>query len=217
MVTILDYTGAFFWSVAYIIATISGIKKRNERPLVFPLFAVLCNFSWETIAFFINFDATNLLSQPDFFIKFLLHNPIRTAWWIFDLAIVFISFHHLKTKKTKQLYLLAFVISFIIFFVILQSPYGMLYSSFIIDLTMANGFIISRKRIHRYLKIHVAVAKLAGDICAWLCYRQGEDRLLIEIIGIIVLVLNISYLIYCIYEKKRIPNETPKKRHPIKF
>lgn len=184
MLLSFDVMQALFWSATYILIIIFNIKYKYTA---MPLFALLGNFAWESVAL-----AKDILSD----ISGVGH-LIHIAWFTLDLAIVItylLLCNKLYFKKIfSVLIYFVFLFAFIFFFNMWSS--GMLISSFIIDFTMAvEYFIYSSKESFPVNKLSMSICslKLCGDLCAWFCYM--ECSLFILVIGFFVLILNILCL-----------------------
>lgn len=78
---------------------------------------------------------------------------------------------------------------------------GMLISSFLIDLTMAIEYVIRSKKIALKGRTPIALAKLLGDLFAWLAYMQQSP--FVAVTGFAVLLLNIFYLALCLEQEAK--------------
>lgn len=147
-----------------------------------PLLPPILNLSWEILA---------LIASG--------------AWWghviWFGLSIlVFDSCMMTLSKKQQFLYFCAFVVSLTCFVMIFRAG-GMLVSSFAINVAMSVCFWIDRKKLLKKRKIWIAITKGIGTFAATLYYASMS--ILVAVMGVVIVILDIAYLIYCIREKKR--------------
>ena len=176
-----DKIQVVLWLITYLLIIINIFKNKSTKSISIPYLAVILNFAWEF----------NALNQS----KGLLGHIL---WFLLDLTIVIYGFYTLSTRNKIAFTLL--LISFILVFVnIFKLNEGNLISSFIIDIIMAFMFLIRFNNISRNLRISIALTKLLGDLFAWQFYKFN---IIVNIIGIIVLLINLIYLFKCINSRK---------------
>ena len=184
----LDYLQAVFWSLTYVILIIYAMKFKKHG---IPLLAILLNFAWETVALI------NSIQKMQITGPLIIH----LAWFSLDFIIVVLYLCEKNSSiKQKLMFGLGYAISTA--FLVFLFEYGyMLLSCFCIDLIMAITFLVFLlfHRVYKHwLSYLIAITKLLGDMFAWQFYKSVE---VINIIGILVLICNITYLIILIYKK----------------
>lgn len=184
----LDYLQAILWSLTYVFLIIYAVKFKQHG---IPLLAILLNFAWETVALTYSIRSMQI-SGP-----LIIH----IAWFSLDFTIVALYFYEKNSsKKQKLMFLLGYAVSTA--FLVFLFKYGyMLLSCFCIDLIMAIAFLVFvlfNRVCKHWLSYLIAVTKLLGDTFAWLFYKSEE---VVNIIGILVLACNITYLIILLCKK----------------
>ncbi|MBO5005839.1 MAG: hypothetical protein J6C89_00190, partial [Clostridia bacterium] len=177
-----------FWSITYILIIAIEYTNLGKKTPAMPFNSCMMNLAWESTALFLTRGFWG-----------------HIIWWALDLFIFAYSVYCTKSIKKCLLYILCFIGCLIMFFCFSMHSYGMLISSFIIDLTMSIFFWISRKRILKKGKVIIALTKLCGDFFALLYY--AKFHIIVVICGLSVLVVNIAYLVYCILEKYKENNK----------
>lgn len=190
-----DALSIIFWTFAYVLAIISLFLKENPKghkmpPIPFP--SIVLNLTWEFTA------------------MCLYHHWGQILWFIVDLIIAYCSYDIIKERKNKFLYLISIAVSAVAFRFIFKLNYGMLYSSFAIDLIMALLFLIQVKQMSFKMRIPIACTKLLGDLSA-LIYYANQSKLVLAT-GVLVLVINISYLLISIHLVKSLPQKNNGKK-----
>lgn len=178
-----DILQIVFWTITYLLIIFYGIKYRQSPVLFMPLLAGSLNLAWEI----------NAVLLQSF--------SIGCAVWAFlDLFIFVHNFRLLKQRKRVMYLVWLLIISFVFYFLFRVSAWnGKEVTVFTIDILMAGEFILCAKRITRHGKIPIAIAKLLGDLFAWLHYLRNSS--FIAVAGLIVLLLNTLYLAICLEEQ----------------
>ncbi len=186
-----DLINLIMWSVTYFLIIIQNIIHREKKAMLMPCIAGCFNLAWEINAF---------ISSGGFWGHWL--------WLLLDICILIFTCRYLKaTNRKPWLYLLLILFVAIVFAFIFRVPnfYGMLLSSFVIDLWMAVEFVICLKAIPHYGKISIAFSKLLGDIGAAIAYSSESPFIMVA--GIIVFFLN-SYYLYSSIKHRPIKKAT---------
>ena len=177
----LDALQAILWGCAYVMIIFFNI--RNNEPGIPPI-AMSNNFAWETMALLCDL----ILSHSVMWIHIV---------WISLDAIILITYLACcrPVYCRHKVYVLGLIaMSLGVFcYVFLKIDNGMLISSFIIDFTMAAEYLLyaaSAKFRPGGLATAICIAKLAGDMCAWLFYKDMSA--IVMIIGVMVLLLNLG-------------------------
>lgn len=194
----LDYLQAGFWSLTYIFLIVYAVKFKMHG---IPLVAICLNFAWETVA----------LANSLIYIRSIGPLVVHIAWLSLDLIIVALYLFHEKNspKKQKLIFVSGYIGSTLLLVLLFKCGY-MLLSCFCIDLIMAIDFLLflySHRVCKHWISYLIAIAKLLGDMAAWLFYRNEPG---INTIGILVLICNISYLVILLGKKG---NEKGKSVH----
>lgn len=185
-----DILAGVFWSVTYILAIIHAIKYKMHA---IPIFCICSNLGWETVAVI-----QSLITFDHFSPVILIH----IAWFSLDVIIIILSVVHESSwfeNFSKKIAILSFYAFSIVAFLFIFQNDGMLISSFVIDLSMAVLFLpfaFRKEMVISPISIAIGIAKLVGDICAWICYRFDSA---VNIIGIIVMICNSAYVVILIY------------------
>lgn len=180
---LLDTVQVILWSIAYLLMIVNGIKHFGERKIVMPLIPGSLCLAWEMNA--------------------LIHNGgmwTHILWLSLDAVIFFLNVFCLRKARTRLLYCAVTVCFFEILALIFLIPEGMLFSSFIINLFIALGYIVHAKEISRHGKIWIAFFKWIGTCVASIYYLRYSA--LVLIMGIVIFLLDLYYLSYCITESQ---------------
>jgi len=180
---VLDTLQVVLWSTTYVLIIVAGFQSFQIKKVSMPYMALLLNFTWEFCA---------LLVSKGFW--------GHIAWFTLDFMILVFAFLYMRSNKAKALLAIAIPIGIVLLRFVFTLPFGMLYSSFVIDLLMAINFIIDHKKLSPKLKVPIAVAKLLGDACAGMQY--AGDSWLIVVIACVVFICNVYYLYLCEEEVK---------------
>ena len=170
------------WSVVYLLVITANICTKQQKggetqyKPAMPYIPGAISLAWEINALFISF-------------PFWGH----IVWVILDIIIFVQNYQGLQDRKRKIAYLFLTVGLIVCLYFVFRHKNGMLVSAFADDLINAIVFLIAVRRITPLLKTEIAVARLLGDVFAWLCYRNVLS--VVDKVGIIVLVLNLLYLI----------------------
>lgn len=190
-----NYLQLFFWSLAYIMIIKTGIKNKKNEKMPIPTLPIILNLGWETVA--VLKDIVHYIPQN------ILEVIGRVVWLLLDIIILMIYCYKkiIVQKKMSSAFFTVFVYMLvcIAYTYIFRLNYGMLISSFIIDLIMAFEFYLMRNTLEKDNKTLIAILKLCGDVFAWFYY--SHDFILIFMIGLAVFTLNLFYLIQTIKEK----------------
>ena len=186
---IFDYLLVYFWTIAYVFVIWYGIQKKVSA---IPSIAVSFNLAWELNALIRQIENSSLAT---FFWFYLL-------WFCLDAGIFAVYlFVCKKTIIPKVVSVIVFILSsFGFYFVFKYTIYGMLLSSFLIDLEMAILWALYAHHkilIHDWKLIMIGISKLLGDCSAWIAYMR--DHWLVNILGIMVLIVNLYCLAVIIY------------------
>lgn len=181
----LDILQVILWSVTYVLICFYGIKYRNERKRMMPLFSGSLNIAWEINAF---------VWSKGFWGHII--------WLLLDVIIFSLNVSSIKKVKNKVFYGiitlgLAGIMAGIFRITVID---GMLASAFALDLIIAMEYVIKAKSISKRGKAQIAIFKLLGDVCAWLFYMKNSE--FVGIVGFVILLLNLFYLAYCLEEKR---------------
>ncbi len=181
----LDTTGLIFWSVTYLLICFESIRYRDKYAVCMPYFTGCLNFAWEFRALFLSGGFWG-----------------HIAWLGLDVIILFMNLRSLRQTKKKIFYGCFVFVCILAFFYISRLNKGMLISSFIIDFILSMDYFMMRKKLYfGSMKKIIAATKLVGDFFAWMAY--GPINIFIAVIGAFVFIINISYLIYCLMEKRQ--------------
>ena len=179
-----DSGSVIFWSITYICVIVRGFKKQK---LLLPALSIYLNLGWEISSIFINGGWKNWL------------------WMLLDCLIFVLLIAQKRRglseekKSSKTIIGIVFLtLSTVAFAIVFSSSQnGMVVSSFVIDIVMAIGFLITMIIFPQNGRsIPIAVTKLIGDFCAWQHYRLYLP--IIDKIGLTVLIMNSIYLILSI-------------------
>lgn len=185
-----DYLQAIFWSLTYVLIITYNIKTKVSG---IPPIAIASNFAWETVALINDIFRHNHA------------NVIHIVWFFLDLIIVITYLVCCKPLYFKhKIYLLFGYLAEVILLFFVFTDGGMLLSCFIIDLIMAIEYAIyafNKKVKFDFLLFMICVAKLFGDLCAWLYYKKFS--VIVFIIGIAVLILNVFCVITVAFRARR--------------
>ena len=177
-----DIMQALFWSAAYLMIIYTGIRYKDEYLLSMPVEAGILIFSWEIVALIQYFP-----------------NWIHIVWTALDILIFTLNCRILARRKAAYcigyLIALAALIGLCLFLLSLEN--GMLISSFVIDILMAVVYLVRIKKLSPHFRLLIGLTKLIGDFFAWLAYKDILP--IINIIGIAVLVINLTYVLYAYY------------------
>ena len=180
---ILDDLQIIFWSITYVLIIIFSFKNIKLKCRAIPIIAVVFNFAWEFNALVMN------------------GHWGHYVWLTLDVIILAFALITVREKKFIISDFIFILISLIVFNVIFWTlSWGMLISSFVIDLTMAIGFYVRRKYLLHDGKIVIGIIKLLGDLFAWIYY--SKFTVVVAIIGAVVFAFNLLYVMYAIKEYK---------------
>ncbi len=183
---VMDNLSFFFWTIAYLLVVVFGVKYAGEYGVRMPPSVGAICFAWELVAVFYG--------------EGILWGHVM--WLVLDIAIILINirnlYHYKKNIYIYILYTMFWVLFMWLMFAASQIQ-GMLLSSFVLDAAIAIMYLLRAKRIDHRGKVSIAVAKLCGDFPAWLGYMR--DSVWVAVGGFIILLLNLLYLIYCLEEK----------------
>ncbi len=191
MIELFDIFQILAWTATYILIIVHSFGNRGLR---MPLLAGAVNLVWETTA---------LIQSPHWG---------HILWIVFDIIIFFFNINNISRRGCKASYIFSTVIAIVltnsiaIHFIAFEN--WMLLSSFLVDLMMATDYLLSARKIATQGKIAIAVVKLIGDIFAWLAYASQSRY--VFVIGLIVLLLNMTYLCYCLEESARLQKKGSK-------
>lgn len=177
----LDTFQVILWSITYVLIIVAAILSRKEEKVSMPFVAGVLNFSWEICA--------------------VLHSRGlwgHVIWLSLDIAIVLSSFLFIQSRRNKIMYVVAILLSTVLFRFAFTLQHGMLFSSFIIGLIMAVWYLIDRKKLSSKLKVPIAFTKLLGDLFAGIYY--APESVFIGVLAVLAFYCNIAYLYLCIEE-----------------
>lgn len=175
------------WVIVYVLA-VAGMLRTN-RPTISPYFP----------AFVLPYEIavlTELITQE------LRFNYVFAAYICFcalELAIVYLLFFRIKYFKLASAiaYLAAIAAQTVLYSAVLFDLENIrLYASFAV--TIVGNFLwlilLCRGGIeHSHLNLAAAVAKLAGDQCAWVVYHS-QDGIRLKILAYALVAIDIVYL-----------------------
>lgn len=176
-----DTIQIIFWGITYLLIIFYSIKNKLRRKVAIPLLPPVLNISWEVNALIVS-------------LGFWGH----IVWLILDIFVFLCCVMTLKNRKSRILYSATLVFGFVMFFPLFYVNFGMLLSSFAIDIIMAICFWVERRKLLSDGRIIIAITKLIGDLSAMIYYAPRSEIVLI--IGILVFILNVMYLIYALKE-----------------
>lgn len=176
----------------------NGIKYREEANMMMPFLACIINFAWEICA---------VLENRGYW--------GNSIWLALDIGIYILNIEVIWKRARNPvryiaLYLIVTVVCVLSGFAIFRFAYGMVYSSFIVNLLDSLIFVLFVKSISLRAKITVAVTKMIGTFCATLFY--GQDSLFIAVTGSAIFLLDLFYLACCFEEKCAKAGRKGKKR-----
>lgn len=193
--------GGLFWSMAYILIIIRGLKDKTYG---MPLFALCANISWE---FIFSFIIPN--TKPQLYINY--------SWIILDIFIMmeFLKFgkHEFPDLSKKQFYTVFLLALATIFGLILSITYEFndregSYAAFGDNLFMSILFIamLFRRENLRGQSIYIAIFKMLGtafiSISFYLYEPIAQGSVLLPFLFISIFVYDLIY-IGLIYQKYR--------------
>ena len=176
-----DKIQVVLWSITYLLIVINIFKNKSTKSISIPYLAVILNFAWEF----------NALIQSNGMWGHIL-------WISLDFVILIYGFYTLSSRN-KIVYIALILLFIVVLFYVFKLNEGDLVSCFVIDLIMAAMFLIRFNYISKNLKISIALTKLLGDLFAWQFYKFN---IIVNIIGIIVLVINLIYFFKCINSRQ---------------
>lgn len=208
----LDILQAIFWAITYVLIIFFAFTDKSKTKLFIPLTAIELNFAWEINAWYESggYWIHVLWTILDIFVFsthiFIVYNKLFSTTKKISHKRKQNKYQPYKTKKQIQHPVLKYsAIPFlIIMLIILTTAFHfvfkiegwMLQLCFIIDIIMALSFLLSVAHLSLQGQIPIAITKLIGDTFAWLYYRNGAK--FVNIIGILVLMINVCYLILVI-------------------
>lgn len=137
---------------------------------------------------------------------------VHILWLGLDIFIFTLNLHNIA-KLSNRIWYIAMTLFWIAVFAIsfrFTAFDAMFISSFLLDFGIAISYVLRVKVISPHGKLPIAVAKLSGDLCAWIYYSRYSG--LIIVIGTIVFLLNLYYLALCLDENSHIMKRKRKRR-----
>ena len=183
MAELLDVITGILWSITYLLIVIYAFKYRNEKKIMMPLIPGSICIAWELNA---------LIVSQGFWVHVL--------WLLLDIFIFVFNILNISKPRNRILYIfmtLFWIALFAITFRINVIDI-MFISSFLLDLGIAIGYVVRARTISSHGKIPIAITKLLGDFCAWMCYSRYSG--LIVGIGAAVFLFNLYYIALCLEE-----------------
>lgn len=185
---IFEYAQLLLWLTTYILVVAECLK--SKEPPILPLTAVILNLSQELLI------AAGWIDKARYNAVFMVIIVCVAA----GLAILGLWWRYLARRK-YGVCVIVLTIAALFVAVIVQRPY--FYRPYLktlmifgVDLIMAAVFVIAmatnRIRLNR-LSAAIGITKLLGDLCAMIYY--SKYGLQITIIGLVVLLLNSSYVV----------------------
>ncbi len=177
---IFDTLQMVLWSAAYcmiIVASVVESWKSSSYHPAMPYLPGALNLAWEINAVIVNWPLWG-----------------NIVWLFLDSVIVFLNLRGLKRNKERLCWLALSLLLTVLLRAVFLIQRGILLSSFLIDLLIAAVYVVRARYVSQVLRTWVGLLKLLGDFFAWLAYREYSD--LVDVMGIIVLVLNVYYMAY---------------------
>ena len=127
----------------------------------------------------------------------MIMTNMTNTMYLCNLLSIVNYIYNIRTSKIRLLYGLWTIALIILLGFIFSIPNfdGMLASVFAIDLIMALDFVVNAKKTSTRGRIPIAITRLLGDLFAWIAYAQSTY---VNVIGIIVLMLNLYYVSICL-------------------
>ncbi len=194
---IFDYLSYFFWSFAYLLVIIYGIRDWSCYQVRMPVAVGAVCFAWELTSVFFGNDVVFG----------------HLVWFLLDAVILIINicilWHQKRHPGLYILYVLAMILAMWFVFSI-PAFQGMLYSSFLLDAVISVEYLRKVKTIDSKGKLAIGMMRLLGDFPAWIGYFRLS--VMVAVLGLIVFVCNLLYICCCLEENKVARN----KRHLIR-
>lgn len=179
-----DALSIIFWGITYLLIIVFSLKNKATKARAISLLPPILNMSWELNACIVS-------------LGFWGH----IIWLGLDIFVFICCAMSIQEQRKRRWYIFSLLPGALLFFPLFYVDYGMLMSSFVIDIVMAICFWVQRRKLLKEGRIIIAITKLLGDLSAVIYY--ASDSPIILVIGICVFVLNFAYLIYAINEAVR--------------